>query len=118
MVGLIHMNNKGFTLVELLAVILILIGISLVSVASITSSLERNDKKECERQKELVINAAKVYFSLNKDVVFVTAYTLQTDGFIGENTDISGVIESDVRIVNNTFSFEPDQHDSCYDYLN
>ena len=61
------MNNKGFTLVELLAVIVILTSMSLVAVASISSSLERRDVKECEEQIELAKNAAKIYFSLNDD---------------------------------------------------
>ena len=42
------MDNKGFTLVELLAVMVILISISLIAVAGITSSLERRDEKERE----------------------------------------------------------------------
>ena len=64
------MNNKGFTLVELLAVMVILISISLIAVAGITSSLERRDEKEREEQIELAIGAAKIYFSLeNKTCV-------------------------------------------------
>ena len=59
------MNRKGFTLVELLAVIVILAGISLIVMSSISASLERRDEKECEEQKELAKNAAKIYFSLN-----------------------------------------------------
>ena len=62
-------NNKGFTLVELLAVIVILIGISLVTVTAISVSLERRDEKECKEQIELAKNAAKIYFSLNPDGV-------------------------------------------------
>ena len=58
------MNNKGFTLVELIAVMVILISISLITVASITSSLERRGEKEKEEQVELAIGAAKIYFSL------------------------------------------------------
>ena len=57
------MNNKGFTVIELLAVILILLAISMVSVSSVSSSLKRNDQKESERQREIVINASKIYFS-------------------------------------------------------
>ena len=37
------MNNKGFTLVELLAVIVILLSVSLVSVYGISSSLNKRD---------------------------------------------------------------------------
>ena len=57
-------DNRGFTLVELLAVIVILGSISLVTVMGITASLERRDERECEEQIELAKNAAKIYFSL------------------------------------------------------
>ena len=59
------MNNKGFTLVELLAVLIILISISLVAVVNVTSSLTKREDKECQEQQELAISAAKIYFSLN-----------------------------------------------------
>lgn len=59
------MNNKGFTLVELLAVMVILISISLVAVGGITESLVRRENKECKEQQELAVGAAKIYFSLN-----------------------------------------------------
>jgi len=59
------MNNKGFTLIELLAVIVVLVSISLVAVSGISASLERREVKDCEEQKEMAENAAKIYFSLN-----------------------------------------------------
>jgi len=58
-------DNKGFTLVELIAVMVILVSIALVAVGGITSSLEKREIKECKEQKELAISAAKIYFSLN-----------------------------------------------------
>ena len=60
-----NINNRGFTLVELLAVMVILISISLVAVVTISSSLDRRDDKECKEQIQLAIDAAKIYFSLN-----------------------------------------------------
>ena len=39
------LNNKGFTLVELLAVIVILVSVSFVAVGGITESLLRRDKR-------------------------------------------------------------------------
>ena len=67
------LNNKGFTLVELLAVMVILVSVSFVAVGGITESLLRRDKRECEEQQKLAISAAKMYFSLEgKDKESVT----------------------------------------------
>ena len=60
-------NNKGFTLVELLAVMVILISISLVAVSTVTNSLIRREEKEKDEQIALAINAAKIYFSMEND---------------------------------------------------
>jgi len=70
------LNNKGFTLVELLAVIVILVTVSLVAVGGISNSLQNRDVKECVEQQELAVSAAKMYFSLdgtntNEVLVFV-----------------------------------------------
>lgn len=77
-------NNKGFTLVELLAVMVILIGISLVAVGGISSSLEKRDEKETNEQKELAIGAAKIYFSLN-DVTCVKVGDLIDGDYFDDN---------------------------------
>ena len=77
------MNRKGFTLIELLAVIVILSGISLIVIGSVSTSLINRDKKECEEQKELAKNAAKLYFSLDKTGdQEVTVGELKTKGLL------------------------------------
>ena len=59
------LDSKGFTLVELISVMVILISISLVAVGGITDSLTNREIKECKEQQELAVSAAKIYFSLN-----------------------------------------------------
>ena len=83
------MNNKGFTLVELLAVIVILSGMSLVVVGSISSSLIKRDQKECEEQIELAKNAAKIYFSLKDNVNSVTVLELKNGDYFTTNKKIN-----------------------------
>ena len=79
-------NRNGFTLVELLAVILILSSLSLIVVASVTSSLGRREEKECEEQKQLAINAAKIYFSLNSGKTIVDVGTLKSEDYFNEKS--------------------------------
>ena len=88
------MNNKGFTLVELLAVIVILVSISLVVVGGISASLERRDIKECEEQQELAIGAAKIYFSLNEKTS-VTINTLKLGGYFKDNKKLDRLKNTD-----------------------
>jgi len=89
-----NINNKGFTLVELLAVMLILTTISLITVGGITASLERRDIKECEEQQELAIGAAKIYFSLN-NVSTVKLGDLKSGGYFKDNKKIDRLNDSD-----------------------
>ena len=82
----VNMNNKGFTLVELLAVVVILASISIVAVVNVSSSLKRRDTRECLEQIAIVKNSAKIYFSLNDDKTSVTLATLIDEGYIdGDN---------------------------------
>ena len=82
-------NNKGFTLVELLVVMVILASMSLIVVSGITASLDRRDDKECEEQIELAINAAKIYFSLLDgevtDGTSVSIDTLRSSGYLEDS---------------------------------
>lgn len=97
------MNNKGFTLIELLAVIVILASMSLVVVASVSSSLERRDVKECEEQIELAKNAAKIYFSLNNVCDFsdssnscmVSIQTLKDGKYFNETSKTNRLDDTD-----------------------
>ena len=57
------LNNKGFTLVELLAVVTILVAFSLVAITNTSASLKRNTSQKDDLQEKLLITAAKVYFS-------------------------------------------------------
>lgn len=89
------MNRKGFTLVELLAVLVILLSVSLVAVGGISASLERRGIKECEEQKELAIGAAKIYFSLN-NVYSVSILELKNNNYFSDNKKIDRLSDSDV----------------------
>ncbi len=59
-------NNKGFTLVELLAVLTIVVIILLIALPSIYSSVERNRSKSDAQMWKIVEDAAVIYVDLYK----------------------------------------------------
>ena len=63
------LNNKGFTLVELLAVIVILLAISMVAIPNITASLEKNKNKLSDSQKKIIVSSAELFISENKNTL-------------------------------------------------
>lgn len=58
-------KKNGFTLVELLAVLAILIALLLVAIPSITSSLSRSEQKELDAKKELIISSVEISVNNN-----------------------------------------------------
>lgn len=64
---MMKLNRKGFTLVELLAVVVILLAISVIAVSSISASIERNKVKQNDAKKEVIISYAKLYYDEHKN---------------------------------------------------
>lgn len=62
------MNKKGFTLVELLAIIILLLGICAISYPSLTNYLKNNKETEMDTYKENLCLAAKTYINANKSI--------------------------------------------------
>ena len=111
-------NNKGFTLVELLAVIVILSSVALVTVASVTASLERREEKECQEQISIAKNAAKIYFSLN-NVKSVCVKKLQDEGYFNGTKKIDRLKIDDTQNVNQCTNSKITFNDSTgYTYSN
>lgn len=57
------LNNNGFTLVELLAVIVILLIIMGIAIPSITSALSRNEEKQINAKKDLIVSEVEIRLS-------------------------------------------------------
>ncbi len=81
------MRNKGFTLVELLGVIIIIALLSLVIFPNIISSFFEASNKLDDSTKILVIEAAKDYYHNNRDNISkldycVTISELQNEGLL------------------------------------
>lgn len=102
------LSKNGFTLVELLSVMVILISISLVSVVGITSSLKNREGKEGEEQIALAIDAAKIYFSLEEDSdVCVTIRYLVDNEYITDRDKVSTLdLDYKIKLDNNQYKYQ------------
>ena len=85
------MKNKGFTLAELIGVIVVLALISLVTIPAVSNTLKTNRKKLCATQANNIVSAAKNYgadnvFSLDT-TSFVTLATLIRYGYIDDKIE-------------------------------
>ena len=110
------MNKKGFTLVELLATLVILVSISMIAVFNITASIERRDVKECEEQVNLAKNAAKIYFSLNDSLKdeekVITVDELKQQGYLKEEKSTK-IQDGSIKFNKDTGNYEITTNGEC-----
>ena len=89
-----RLNKKGFTLVELLVVIIILLAIMLVALPNISNTLDKSKNKDKNNTKELIIQGALMYANDN-DITVRTSIPLSTlvnDGYVTKKeADICGI---------------------------
>ena len=85
-------NNKGFTMVELLTVLVVLAVITAITVPVVTSVLKNSRKSAYERQLDNVIEAAESYEAKNIGNLprpgnsdTITLRTLKDEGFLEES---------------------------------
>lgn len=79
------LNNKGFTLVELLAVLVILIAIMSIAIPSISSSLERSKDKQDKSRRKLLESAAELYVTDHKNKIKETPCAIKIKTLLDEN---------------------------------
>ena len=60
------LNNKGFTLIEVLAVVVILSVLAAIMVPSVNYIINQNKENNYENLKNSIISAAKIYLSDNR----------------------------------------------------
>lgn len=78
------LNKKGFTLVELLVVLVLLAVIMTIAIPSVTSSIERSKDKQKNSKIELLVSAAELYADRHRNSIGNTVYigNLICDGLI------------------------------------
>lgn len=95
-------NNKGFTLVELLGVIVILVAILLIAIPTVTSSIERSKEKQLESKKDLILSGAELYISDIKTAMNscrITLATLKSLDYVTSKTLIDPRSDTDAEII-------------------
>ena len=98
------LNNKGFTLIEILAVVIILSIIITIMVPSSNYLIERNKEDNYKQLEKSIINATKVYLSDNRyNITLDYGLDLCEDGEAEENiSSISGCDLIDSKILIST----------------
>ena len=110
-------NKKGFTLVELLAVLAILVTILLVAIPSVTSSLSRTEENELESKKQIIISAIELNLSesdcfftpLKNSQCYLSISSLLKDNWITEDEIRSSsgtILNGNIYYDNTTFKYK------------
>lgn len=101
------LNKKGFTLVELLAVIVILLAISIIAIPSISSAIERSKNKTLERKKDVIESYAEIYYdkymkNTDKNSFCVNVSELDLD----DSETNSGELDGSVKYSSGEFVYQ------------
>ena len=82
-------NEKGLTLIELLAVIVILAIVAAIAVPSIGNIIENSRVGAIKADAQTAMAGAKLYFIDNQDATTVTVEKLVTDGFLESGSSLT-----------------------------
>ncbi len=100
-------DNKGFTLVELLAVIVILAIIMIIAAPSMTKEIARNEAENKNILNQKIENAAHLYVAKyyvsdlineNYDNIKFTLDDLEQDGLIDLKGKCEGQLDKDIEV--------------------
>lgn len=94
-------KEEGFTLVELLAVLVILGIIVAIAIPSIGSIIENAETNASDAETELVIDSARLYFVEN-DGSEVEVQTLIDDGYLENLSDDSSISKTSKVVYDST----------------
>lgn len=86
------MNKKGFTLVELLAVVIIMSLIMAFAFPAITSIINSNNQKKYEAYEKSMTEYAKAYFDDSRSTIGLTS--LKKQGLTGIEESCIGYVDA------------------------
>ena len=81
------MNKKGFTLVEILGVVVILGLLFLVIAPPVINRVKTHETEVTDLQKQMVKEAADLYLDSHPNTTCISVQTLIDSGFLNENVD-------------------------------
>ncbi len=107
------MNNKGFTLVELLAIVVIISIIATVAVPNITNEINSSDKHTQNVVDESIENASKLYVAkyyakqfINGEEITFTLNDLENDGLLNLKSGACDDADKSSKIKVNNHSYD------------
>lgn len=118
-------DNKGFTLVELLAIVVILVVIMLIAAPSMTKQIQKSEEEKQSALNQKIENAAHIYAAkyyadklVNSESFSFTLQNLVDDGLIDLKGKCEDKHESSINISfsNNvvTYSYADVKGTDCY----
>ena len=89
------MNDKGFTLIEVLAVLVILSLIMGIALPAVSNSLEKSKSNQKKVEEKRVVNAAEMFasdykFEFKSNNCYITINKLVEKGYV--STDLEGYV--------------------------
>ncbi len=114
-------NNRGFTLVELLAVIVIMAIIIALAAPNINKQIKEGDKKQKDVLNQKIENAAHMYAGkyyadkiVNEEYIEFTLQSLVDDGLINLKGKCRDKLEAKISISDGSFDYRNIKASDCY----
>lgn len=116
---MIKKNNKAFTLVELLAVLIVLSGIMGLVISSFSSSMDKTKEKQVDNKITRLKSFAEIYVTdykkeiyekldINKEC-YISASLLRLNGYFNKDVDLGGYVIFDR--VENSYTYVKNDSD-------
>lgn len=115
-------SNKGFTLVELLAVVVILAIIMAIAAPNMTRQIKKEEEENQNILNQKIENASKIYAAkyyvnelINNEYIEFTLNDLQRDGLINLKDNCSNNLTDKIIINSGVYNYNHIQSDTCYE---